>query len=97
MGCGRQPALGGVAEGVDERCQRLKLVLVETATPLKFVGPESGFSDSDHFYKDFVRSEGISPSDYRPERQQVSLLNPLPESNFLVTGAKRRDFVASIR
>ena len=63
-----------IAEEVTRlRLERAKRRLVETGEPLNVVAQASGFSDADHFYKVFVRLEGISPRDYRQERQQTSL------------------------
>ena len=55
------------------RLERAKRRMVETEEPLNVVAQASGFSDADHFYKVFVRVEGLSPTDYRQARQQTSL------------------------
>ncbi len=53
------------------RLSRAKRRLVETDTPLKTVAAESGFRTANHFSKVFTRVEGITPTQYREERQKV--------------------------
>jgi LacI family transcriptional regulator len=50
------------------RLERAKRKLVETDEALSLVAAASGFSNADHFYKVFVRIEGISPTKYRQKR-----------------------------
>ncbi|MGY8640095.1 MAG: substrate-binding domain-containing protein [Verrucomicrobiales bacterium] len=52
------------------RLERAKRRMVETDEPLKTVAHDSGFLDSNHFYKTFVRVEGTTPTQYRVERQR---------------------------
>ena len=54
------------------RLERAKRRLVEADEPLKVVARASGFSTANHFYKAFIRVEGISPAEYRQRRQQKS-------------------------
>ena len=54
------------------RLERAKRRLVETDEPLKNVGQASGFSNRTHFYRAFVRLEGVSPKEYRHQRRQQS-------------------------
>lgn len=53
------------------RLERAKRRIVETDAPMKYVAMESGFRNADHFYKVFTRVEGITPSQFREERQRV--------------------------
>ncbi|MBT3199475.1 MAG: substrate-binding domain-containing protein [Phycisphaerales bacterium] len=52
------------------RLERAKRRLVETDEPLKNVWQASGFNNRTHFYRAFVRLEGISPKAYRQHRRQ---------------------------
>jgi len=54
------------------RLERVKRRLVETEEPLKVVALASGFSSAQQLYKAFLRIEGISPQQYRRQRQQSS-------------------------
>ncbi len=54
------------------RLERAKRRLVETDEPLKNVAWASGFSSLNHFYRAFVRLEGVSPKAYRKQRRQES-------------------------
>lgn len=53
------------------RVERAKRRMVETNAPMKDVAEEAGFRNADHFYKVFVRTEGIPPTQFRNDRQQV--------------------------
>lgn len=53
------------------RLERAKRRMVETDAPMKDVALDAGFRNSDHFYKVFMRVEGIPPTLYREERQQA--------------------------
>jgi LacI family transcriptional regulator len=53
------------------RLERAKRRMVETDAPMKDVAIDAGFRNSDHFYKVFMRVEGIPPTLYREERQQA--------------------------
>jgi LacI family transcriptional regulator len=53
------------------RIERAKRRMVETNAPMKDVALEAGFRNADHFYKVFVRVEGVPPTQYRDERQQM--------------------------
>ncbi len=53
------------------RLERAKRRMVETDAPMKDVAADAGFRSSDHFYKVFVRVEGMPPTQYREERQQA--------------------------
>ncbi len=55
------------------RIERAKRRIVETDAPMKYVAVESGFRNADHFYKVFTRVEGITPSQFREERQKIFL------------------------
>ena len=52
------------------RLERAKRRLVETDEVLKTVATDSGFSSLNHFYRAFVRIEGVSPKEYRRQRRQ---------------------------
>lgn len=54
-----------------QRLERAKRRMVETDAPMKDVAIDAGFRNADHFYKVFARAEGMPPSQYREERQQV--------------------------
>jgi len=54
------------------RLERAKRRLVESDEPLKNVAWASGFSSLNHFYRAFVRLEGISPKVYRQQRRKDS-------------------------
>jgi len=54
------------------RLERAKRRLVESDLPLKNVARHSGFTSDNHFYRTFVRLEGISPKAYRKARRQES-------------------------
>ena len=53
------------------RLERAKRRIVETDAPMKDIALDAGFRNADHFYKVFTRVEGITPSRFREERQQV--------------------------
>ncbi len=53
------------------RLERAKRRLLETDESMKIVARQSGFRTADHFYKVFIRVEGISPTRYREERRNV--------------------------
>ena len=53
------------------RLERAKRRMVETDAPLKDVARDAGFRTADHFYKVFARVEGMPPTQYREEHQQV--------------------------
>ncbi|MFT5124200.1 MAG: LacI family transcriptional regulator [Kiritimatiellia bacterium] len=53
------------------RIERAKRRLIETDDSMKVVGVDSGFRTADHFYKVFLRIEGMTPSAYRESRQPV--------------------------
>jgi LacI family transcriptional regulator len=55
------------------RLERAKRRMVETDAPMKDIGEDAGFRNADHFYKVFVRVEGIPPTQYRHNRQKVFL------------------------
>ena len=55
------------------RIERAKRRIVETDAPLKHVATECGFRNADHFYKVFSRIEGMTPSQFREERQKLFL------------------------
>jgi len=62
-----------IAEEISRlRLERAKRRLVEADEPLKKVAAASGFSNPNHFYRAFVRLEGISPKEYRKQRRQSS-------------------------
>jgi LacI family transcriptional regulator len=52
------------------RLERAKRRLVESDELLKNVAVASGFSSLHHFYRAFVRVEGVSPKAYRQQRRQ---------------------------
>ena len=54
------------------RTERSKRRLVETDELLKNVAADSGFSNLNHFYRTFVRIEGISPKEYRKQYRRES-------------------------
>ncbi len=51
------------------RLERAKRRLAESDDALKNVAADSGFSSLNHFYRAFVRLEGISPKEYRKQRR----------------------------
>ncbi len=51
------------------RLERAKRRLAENDDALKNVAADSGFSSLNHFYRAFVRLEGISPKEYRKQRR----------------------------
>ena len=53
------------------RLERAKRRMVETDEPLKTVARDCGFLSSNHFYKTFLRVEGMTPTQYCEERQKV--------------------------
>ena len=53
------------------RLERAKRRMVETDAPMKDIAIDAGFRNADHFHKVFARVEGMPPSQYRAERQQV--------------------------
>jgi len=50
------------------RIERAKRLLVETEDSFKALAVDLGFRNADHFYKVFLRVEGITPSQYRTNR-----------------------------
>lgn len=62
------------------RLERAKRRLVETDESLKIVARQCGFRTADHFYKVFMRVEGISPKEYRRERRNVFFKEQTPQS-----------------
>ncbi len=50
------------------KLERAKRRMSETDVPMKDVAIDAGFRNADHFYKVFMRVEGISPSTYRKDR-----------------------------
>ncbi len=53
------------------RLERAKRRMVETDAPMKDIALDAGFRDADHFYKVFVRVEGVPPTQYREARQRI--------------------------
>ena len=51
------------------RLARAKRQLVESGSLLKTVARACGFRNADHFHKVFARAEGITPTQYRKQRQ----------------------------
>jgi len=59
-----------VAEEITRlRMERVKRRLVETDEPLKAVASAAGFTSAQQLYKTFLRVEGVSPKQYRQQRQ----------------------------
>jgi len=52
------------------RLERAKRRLVESDESLKNVANASGFSNPTHFYRAFIRVEGLSPTEYRHQHQK---------------------------
>jgi len=52
------------------RIERAKRLLVETDDSFKALAIDLGFRNADHFYKVFLRVEGITPSKYRNNRSR---------------------------
>ena len=52
------------------RLERAKRRLVESDESLKSVAGASGFSNPTHFYRAFIRVEGLSPTEYRHQHQK---------------------------
>lgn len=50
------------------RLERAKRRMAETDVPMKDIAMDAGFRNADHFYKVFMRVEGVSPSTYRNDR-----------------------------
>lgn len=53
------------------RLERAKRRMLETDAPMKDVAEDAGFRNADHFYKVFVRVEGIPPTQFRDQHQRV--------------------------
>ena len=53
------------------RLERAKRRIVQTDAPMKDIAIETGFRNADHLYKVFSRVEGITPSQFREERQKL--------------------------
>lgn len=53
------------------RIERAKRIMTETDAPMKEVAKDSGFRNSDHFYKVFARVEGTPPTQYRDDHQRA--------------------------
>ncbi len=49
------------------RLERAKRRMAETDVPMKDIAIDAGFRNADHFYKVFMRVEGVSPSKFRGE------------------------------
>ena len=47
------------------RLERAKRRMAETDVPMKDIALDAGFRNADHFYKVFMRVEGVPPSVYR--------------------------------
>ncbi len=56
-----------------------KYLLESTSEPTEKIASESGFNDYSHFYKQFHRENGISPSAWRNEKQ----LRPTLQKNII--------------
>ena len=52
------------------RIERAKRYLAESEAALKVVALYSGFTDANHFYKTFVRVEGVSPTQFRQRHRR---------------------------
>lgn len=52
------------------RIERAKRYLVESEAALKVVALDAGFTDANHFYKTFVRVEGVSPTQFRQRHRR---------------------------
>jgi LacI family transcriptional regulator len=50
------------------RLQRFKRMLLDSKEPVKAVAVQCGFSNFQHLYRAFVRTEGVPPNQYRRER-----------------------------
>lgn len=53
------------------RLERAKRRMAETDVPMKDIAIDAGFRNADHFYKVFMRVEGVSPSVYRSDRPEI--------------------------
>ena len=70
----RQSLNRSIADEINRlRLERAKRQLIGTKASLKDIAADTGFRNSDHFSKVFSRIEGISPSQFRSERQKVFL------------------------
>ena len=70
----RQSLNRSIADEINRlRLERAKRQLIGTKASLKDIAADTGFRNSDHFSKVFSRIEGISPSQFRSERQKVIL------------------------
>lgn len=54
------------------RLERAKRRLTESDDALKNVAVDAGFTSLNHFYRAFVRTEGIPPKEYRKQRRTAS-------------------------
>jgi len=64
-----------VAEEITRlRVERVKRRLVETDEPLKAVASGAGFTSAQQLYKVFLRTEGLSPGQFRRQRQNARLV-----------------------
>jgi LacI family transcriptional regulator len=70
----RQSLNRSIADEINRlRLERAKRQLIGTKASVKDIATDTGFRNSDHFSKVFSRIEGISPSQFRSERQKVIL------------------------
>lgn len=68
----RQSIGKSIAEEITRlRLERAKRRIVETDAPMKDIAIEAGFRNADHLYKVFSRVEGMTPSQFREERQKL--------------------------
>lgn len=64
----RQTGLSPVAYIANIRHERAKMLLRDSTLPISNVAQKTGYTDYVNFYKDFVKREGITPTDYRKNR-----------------------------
>lgn len=61
----KQTGLSPVAYIANIRHERAKMLLRDSTLPVSLIAAKTGYTDYINFYKDFVKRENITPSEYR--------------------------------
>ncbi len=64
----KQTGLSPVAYIANIRHERAKMLLCDSVLSVSAVAQKTGYTDYVNFYKDFVKREGITPTEYRKNR-----------------------------
>ncbi len=64
----KQTGMSPVAYIANIRHERAKMLLCDSSLPISIIAQKTGYTDYVNFYKDFVKREGITPTDYRKNR-----------------------------